>query len=549
MKYHDVKNEILPQSSSSLYRVRMIDKAIERTAVLNSICRNLKAVTILGGIVLILVIITSLQNEDSQLKVLLSNMSETSSSIKSTIPQSSLVNGSGGDATTSSLNGRTEEMISKLLNFTDDGFPVGLDDDMIDSSDWYEGYVNDAKDVSEDRTISSLMQHFPHCFPSTMTNYTNSVTQSAAQFLKGLDEAKFTIRHDYRHNTYNHMCFIMKPRYNCALPPGLFNNKSSAQDYKFIYQHESVNESENVKQYCDLEEVIDWLGGPTGIGRLLAQQFSSENESPKHHRYQVLLQGDSRLRQVIESLICRYSDKVTNLTLTFNALDLSINAIKKLKNKNHVSSAKHILHPNEMGQPRNIGFTNDTDGQLLGYDELLRRGCHNSDTMSDYYYPGVTVSTSIPGCSDDLLMVEFGLIRFYYIFRPQFYSDEALFIAYEKLGLTTSTDLTTSSLILDDNIDVLLWNVDNPDVRLLSEHRQKALVSYDWDGVHKHLRRVQMESIGTVYGAINPYVEKGPHQPDLQHSCMPGLPDDMVNIMLFSLLGGLNSPANTTHET
>jgi hypothetical protein len=58
-----------------------------------------------------------------------------------------------------------------------------------------------------------------------------------------------------------------------------------------------------------------------------------------------------------------------------------------------------------------------------------------------------------------------------------------------------------------------------------------------------------MESIGTVYGATNPYVEKGPHQPDRLHACMPGLPDDMVNIMLFSLLVGLNSPTNTTHET
>jgi hypothetical protein len=100
--------------------------------------------------------------------------------------------------------------------------------------------------------------------------------------------------------------------------------------------------------------------------------------------------------------------------LTFEAPDLSINAIKQLKKKHHdVSSTKNILNPNEMGQPRNIGFTNDTDRQFLGYDELLLKGCHNSDKMSDYYYPGVTVPTSIPGCSDDLLMVEFGVIRFY----------------------------------------------------------------------------------------------------------------------------------------
>ena len=345
----------------------------------------------------------------------------------------------------------------------------------------------------EDTTTSSLMQNFPHCFPSTMTNYTNSVTEevvSVAQFLKVLDVATFTLRDDNsrRHDSYNHMCFIMKSRYNCALPPGLTNNKHSAQDYKFIYEYKSVDKDENVIQqqqqqqqsqqqssHCDLEEVIDWLGGPTGIGRALAQQSSRENvETAKHQHYQVLLQGDSRLRQVIESLICQYQDEVTNLTLTFESPDLSINAIKQLKKKHHdVSSAKNILNPNEMGQPRNIGFTKDTDGQFLGYDELLSKGCHNSDKMSDYYYPGVTVPTSIPGCSDDLLMVEFGVIRFYFIFQPQFYSDEALLIAYEKLGLTTSIDPTTGNLVLDDNIDVVLWNLDNPTVRLLSQRRHK----------------------------------------------------------------------------
>jgi hypothetical protein len=443
-----------------------------------------------------------------------------------------------------------------------------LFNDMIDSADWDEGNGNDAKDVSvEDTTmLSSLMQNFPHCFPpSTMTNYNNSVKEevvSVAQFLKVLDVAIFTLRDDSsgRHDSYDHMCFIMKSRYNCALPPGLTNNKSSAQDYKFVYQYKSCDNDENVIQqqqqqlsHCDLEEVIDWLGGPTGIGHALAQQSSEENNKTaiKHHRYQVLLQGDSRLRQVIESLICRYSDKITNLTLTFNAPDLSLNAMKQLKKKHHVSSAKHILHPNEMGQPRKIGFTNDTVGQLLNYDELLRKGCHNqnSNEMANFYYPGVTVPTSIPGCSDDLLMVEFGTLCFYYIFHPQFYSDEALLIAYEKLGLTTSIDPTTDNMVLDDNIDVLLWNVDNPTVRLLSQHRHKTLVSYNWDGVHEHLRKVQKESIGIVYGAINPFVQNYLHHPDRLHACMPGFPDDMVNIMLFSLLGGLNSPVNSTHET
>ncbi|KAL3826643.1 hypothetical protein ACHAXA_009084 [Cyclostephanos tholiformis] len=358
-------------------------------------------------------------------------------------------------------------------------------------------------------------------------------------FLHGLD-GKFTPRDDYRYpppgggGGYNHTCFVMKARYNCAFPPG--SNKSGAEDYKFVYHHKDEEENQQ-RPPCDLDDVIGLIGGPAGLGRALVPPVSIDDASKTP--YQVILQGDSRLRQVIEALICRYQDQITNLTLTFESVELNGEKIKKNLN---VSNATHILRPNEMGKPRSIGIANESDG-FMGYRDLQRKGCHGSrGNMNQFYHPGVSVPTSVDGCSDDLVMVEFGhLIRFYYLFRPHLYSNEAILTAYEKLGMTTRTDPTTGYVALHD-IDALLWNhaVGKPQssLRFLSPERQKSLISYNWQGVQALMGEIQKKTIGTYFGAVNPSIKK---PPDKLHACMPGYPDDQVNIMLFSLLGGLMS--------
>ncbi|KAL3764499.1 hypothetical protein ACHAW5_004762 [Stephanodiscus triporus] len=375
----------------------------------------------------------------------------------------------------------------------------------------------------------ALLGRFPVCFPPR-SNYT-----SVKSFLRGID-GKFTPRDNNDRSTprgvgYDHTCFVMKARYNCALPPG--SNKSRAEDYKFVYHHRD-EEDENGRQQppCDLDDVIKWLGGPTGLGRALA---SSGIGKPSKPHYQVMLQGDSRLRQVIEALICRYPDQITNLTLTFESTDLDMNGMW------HMSNVTHILRSNETGKPRLIGIANESDG-FMSYRDIRRKGCHGSNRMDRFYYPGVSVPTSINGCSDDSLMVEFGrMIRFYYLFRPYLYSDEAILTTYEKLGMTTRMDQATGNVVLHD-IDVLLWNrvgsMPERSLRFLAPERQNSLISFDWGDVQALMGEIQKKTIGSYFGAENPFITK---PPDEMHACMPGYPDDMVNIMLFSLLGGLMS--------
>jgi hypothetical protein len=209
--------------------------------------------------------------------------------------------------------------------------------------------------------------------------------------------------------------------------------------------------------------------------------------------------------------------------------------------KKKLTNSPPILQSNETGKPRLIGIANGSDG-FMSYRDIRRKGCHGhrkgKDSMDRFYYPGVSVPTSINGCSDDFLMVEFGhMIRFYYIFRPWLYSDEAILTTYEKLGMTTRMDQATEDVVLHD-IDVLLSNSDVAvsSLRFLAPERQKSLISFDWWDVQALMGEIQEKTIGTYFGAENPYITK---PPDKLHACMPGYTDDMVNIMLFSLLGGL----------
>jgi hypothetical protein len=175
--------------------------------------------------------------------------------------------------------------------------------------------------------------------------------------------------------------------------------------------------------------------------------------------------------------------------------------------------------------------------------------------MDQLYYPGVSVPKSpksMYGCSDDFVMVEFGrVIRFYYIFRPWLYSDEALLTTYKKLGVTIRADPETGDTVLDD-IDFLLSgdvtgafdmrpSIERSFFSFLAPERRGAVTTYEWANVHALMGKIQKETIGTYFGADNPFVTE---PPDKLHACMPGYPDDMVNLMLFSLVGGLTSRAH-----
>jgi hypothetical protein len=114
-------------------------------------------------------------------------------------------------------------------------------------------------------------------------------------------------------------------------------------------------------------------------------------------------------------------------------------------------------------------------------------------------------------------MVEFGnVVRFYYIFRPFMYSNETLHQIYDQLG------------IRDHSVDVLVFNKEESKTSLAYERK------VDYTLLLGTLKALQRRDIGAYFGANNPWIT---HPPDTQ-PCMPGIPDDEVNVLLFLLLGG-----------
>ena len=127
-------------------------------------------------------------------------------------------------------------------------------------------------------------------------------------------------------------------------------------------------------------------------------------------------------------------------------------------------------------------------------------------------------------------MVEFGKrIRFYYVFRP--YQLASLHNIAEKV------------LHLDfANVDKLV--VDKRSFKYILQGNQQVRKKFQTNGVlrkksiysHKLLQDIQRRDVGRWFGADNPYIWTPPDG----HACMPGPPDDVVNLLLFSIFSGAN---------
>ena len=251
------------------------------------------------------------------------------------------------------------------------------------------------------------------------------------------------------------------------------------------------------------------------------------------------------MRQVVQALICRYRDQITKLTLSLNATSISRDALKNLRMKRNRTSPHKIFEVEDLATPLHVQMTQrDRNAKLtishrdgstrttasIGYDELNERGCHGVQDPSDmtaFYREGVPVPNTIPECSDDLTLVEFGsVIRFYFIFHPDFYNNNAILEAYRQLEMATTTT--------DDNgqrysaLNHLIFNLDDTSII--------ARKSLSFDNVVSKLGQTQHHSIGRYFGADNPWISR---PPDKLHACMPGIPDDEVNLLLFELLGGM----------
>jgi hypothetical protein len=331
--------------------------------------------------------------------------------------------------------------------------------------------------------LEYIQQHFPECLSST------GIIDLAkmGRYVRKSKRSKFR----YDHST----CFVMKHRYNCARPSNY--TEPVAADYELVLNlqdddDKTTSSSHNSNKACRIGHLVDALGGPTNILNIpTAAAAHNTHETTSTRRtsdastplpLQIVISGDSYLRQIFEALTCSFSDQITRMRLSMGGPSMSMKAMKE---RNNVP-----FQTNEVGSP---------------IDDLYRiktERCQEGWTSS-YYRDGVlnVPNTSIPSCNDNLGMVEFDhRVQFYYIFRPGVYSDDALEHIYSDFFELKDTRVRMFyNTALGKKSDITPTHIT----------RESSININDWKN---KMKDVQKQDLGIYYGADNPWITNPPDQ-------------------------------------
>lgn len=284
---------------------------------------------------------------------------------------------------------------------------------------------------------------------------------------------------------YDHLsCFVMKARYNCATTA---TTGDRATDWRLVLNTTKDGED------CSPRALVERFGGPVALAEDLQSRVTQEKSKP----YVVVFHGNSFLRQMWEALTCIWRHQITNLLLQQGGPDISLAGLRD----------RGPIDTHEIGTI----LRNPSD----------EMGCHGSTNLRGYYESDITVPSTIRDCNDNIAMVEFGnKIQFYYIFRPWVYANVTG--VYDKVGL------------MANDIDVLVFNDGENKKYPQSIREQLGAGVFDesivWD--LDEFKRIQVRDTKRWFGATNPWVTMPPDN----HPCMPGVPDDEADLLLFLLL-------------
>ena len=401
-----------------------------------------------------------------------------------------------------------------------------------------------------------LMGMHPQCSPKLWT------TGGASGKSLKLMEVGAYIPHDDPPPYDASSCFMMKARYNCAV-----RSNTSTANWKLVLRSKDGGGGAAAAgggistANCDLKSFVTDAGGPKGVAKhLLAQQERPNGGETTQTRYNVVLTGNSYLRQMTESMTCAWSDQITQLAVYQGGPSVSSSYLSKRGIKGDVDS-DNLFEPHEMGSlsmyhrrldNKTISNSSETTETLGSLDHIMHQGCRgvaNNDKLMHFFHKDMNPKPStIPDCNDNLFMVEFGSsIRFYYIYRPYMYSN--LTHVYSMLGLHPG------------DIDRFVFNVGADKVIV----KQREVYDSLRPGVYESglqwrdmtaWRRLQELHVGRWSGCDNPGMD---HVPDIHPvgagvgfemlsdsltikcrnpqlpQCMPGVPDDEVNLLLYLL--------------
>jgi hypothetical protein len=312
-----------------------------------------------------------------------------------------------------------------------------------------------------------------------------NITSECGQLWEGdvlnISAGKYVLRNHTHPAPYDHTCFLMKARYNCAGKPA----NRSLESWKFV-----VPTPDN-RTECNLNALVNNTGG---VGQLAHNiQTWSHRRRNRVVYTNVLITGSSYMRQTYEALACRYSHLIVRGLVQLNG---SLSSL-------------------------------DDFGAIVPMPLPSSGLSCRAINSSHYFIAGLGAPHLLDEtCQDSLGMVEYaGGLRVFYMFRQYLY-DSALDQIFSALGLSPV------------DVDVLVTNYDaNLNAGILERLHPNVTVLH-FDRVLPFFLKIQVKDCGWSDRAMNPGLPKS--KPD-GHPCMPGIPDDELDVLLLALAHGVRA--------
>lgn len=216
----------------------------------------------------------------------------------------------------------------------------------------------------------------------------------------------------------------------------------------------------------------------------------------------VLMLGDSMLRQVFEALASRFRAHITG-----GALNAASPTILRLTQKYEVDLT-------------DFGFLR------LPMDGLRHPGgCHGFN-ISAYYRHGPPAD-SLDICEDNLAWIEFNkTLRVTFVFRPSAFSEDLETVLSGSTGISLHD---VDVLVCNDRCGGLGTKIRDRFLHYNPSPYTPQGHYIDFGPVRSILQAQLLRDSGSRYGATN-----GKRKDD-SHACMPGLPDDEVDILFAAI--------------
>ena len=299
---------------------------------------------------------------------------------------------------------------------------------------------------------------------------------------------------------YDHTCKIMKARYNCA---HAMHIDEKATDWILGFESRSGAK-------CLMKDLLLKSGGILTLRRHIAHWSHRGFAEKKAH---ILLVGNSFLRQIFEAIVCSFSDNETvgPVMVEVGGPDMSLSTLE-MNNKFDLTSL----------------------GSMVPLADL--DGCHAFEPYSGshWYEADEFTPLSRANCSDNIATVEIANIKFYYLFRPYSYSNLRDVFSLLEWNVHKFDAIVSNEDIAIKSIQAafpFLLRKIYPLGTVTKNVTQSGISVINLNEIVRYFFFVQKRQLHRWFGADN----VGISQPPDSHPCMPGPPDDELDVLLFML--------------